>query len=113
MSMESNYILNVFFPHSAPGGENPSVTPRDCMEKSCFLKPSNTSIYIDMKTGRAVRDICAMVNELLATLHAMHFLCNKEDVLLYSAGKGNRFILQISFHRKMLGWSKCFFLRTA
>lgn len=62
MSMEGNYILNVLFLHSAPGGENPSVAPRDCMEKSCFLEPSNTAIYIDIKTGRAVRDICATVN---------------------------------------------------
>lgn len=62
MSMEGNYILNVLFLHSAPGGENLSVAPADCMEKSCFLKPSNTTIYVDIKTGRAARDICGMVN---------------------------------------------------
>lgn len=62
MSIEGNYILNVLFLHSAPGGEYPSVAPADCMEKSCFLKPSNTTIYVDIKTGRAARDISAMVN---------------------------------------------------
>lgn len=57
MSVEGNYILNVLFLHSAPRGENPSATPADCMEKSCFLKPSNVAIYMDIKTGRAVRDL--------------------------------------------------------